>query len=182
MKANLRWFVSIALALLVIISAPRVPVLHRLDAFTTEHRAFLLPLFWTLFALSTAVCLAGVIYGVLTRGTPMSHEDVEKTLEQGKYRFGGPALFSAYRIRGTTTGARFDDQASFRDLKEAWRTGRWWKEPRWRTYYLVLGGGLTMGLSIFAVIVVIAPLGVKVLAGGAMLYAATRLIWAFARA
>lgn len=62
-------------------------------------------------------------------------------------------------------------------MKEAWRTGALWRDSRWRRRFCATAGGLMMVFGGFGVFFVIGPASIKLLVGGATLYALVRLTW-----
>jgi len=177
MKAFLQWFVTLMLALFVIIGADSIPALKRIDTLTDLHRGTLVAITLSITILGWLIFMGTVIYFSVKDGRPLTTEEVEETARQTSY----PRSFvSAYRLRGKTWGKGFDDSFSIAEAKRAGKD--WWKDPRWRRNFVVGGGALIMGFGLFGLLSVLGPVGVKVLLGAAMLYALVRLTWAFIRA
>jgi len=86
-----------------------------------------------------------------------------------------------YRLMMSDT-TEFHDEASFREVKTAWRQRAWRISSRWRGVFVIAGGAMLMGLGLFAFFFVIGPPFIKVLIGAAVVYAAIRMAWAFWRA
>jgi hypothetical protein len=177
MKAFLRWFATLVLALVVIVGADSIPALKRIDTITDLHRRTLVAITLSITILGWLIFMGSVIYFSVKDGRPLTTEEVEETAKQVKYR---NASFSTYRFRGKTWGKGFEDSFSFAEAKRAGKG--WWKDPRWRRNFVVGGGALTMGFGLFGLLGVLGPVGIKVLLAGTTLYAAVRLVWAFMRA
>lgn len=58
--------------------------------------------------------------------------------------------------------------------------GTWWADPAMRRKYIITADGTLCILGFFPVLVVaVDPVSIKVILGGALLYALVRLTWAF---
>lgn len=132
-----------------------------------------------------------VIGGLLLVGThfvvrvgderPLRNQNVEERPGSRQRQPGFWGWF-AYWFRGKTVGNEFVDEASVREIKGAWRQQAWLTNPRWRRMYLMLAGGICMVLGLFGFFFVVGPPLVKLLCGGALLFATARTVWAFWRA
>jgi hypothetical protein len=71
------------------------------------------------------------------------------------------------------------DQFSFSELKRALLSGALVRVPLWRRRLSAILGGTLLSLGIFGVVIVLAPMPVKLIAGAALAYALTRSVWAF---
>jgi hypothetical protein len=76
----------------------------------------------------------------------------------------------------------FGGEASFSAVKQAWRLRSWRYARQWRILFVMMGGALLLLVGLFGLICVIAPPGIKLLFGVAMLYALVRTAWGFAQA
>ncbi|MCC7353492.1 MAG: ABC transporter ATP-binding protein [Anaerolineae bacterium] len=76
----------------------------------------------------------------------------------------------------------FSGEASFSAVKEAWRLRAWRYDRSWRIFFVMMAGALLMVVGLFGFFVVIGPPLVKLLCGGALLYALGRTAWGFRRA
>jgi len=160
------------LALAVVVD--QITPLQRLTLYLARH-----PEPYTTIAIGASILgwalMAGAwAYGWWTRGRPMSGE--------GARRFAGPGAGQpsfAGRFRGRAAGREFGIEVSFRQVKVAARTGAWWRDPGWRPVFI---GLLALPLIVYGMfgyfIVVGSPL-VKILCGGAVLYATVRTLRGF---
>ena len=124
---------------------------------------------------------------VLSQGKPMSHAEIEeqfRAIKYGPQGRTGPLSYSRsiYRIFGPAQGAQAEQQVSLHAMKEAWRSGAWWRDSMWRTLFMMTAGGLMMIFGGFASFVVADPAVVKAFAGGALAYTTFQLIAAVRRA
>lgn len=158
--------------------------LRNLETWFQAHRsAWLVPL-GILALLGLALFIGGAVAMVLGQGTPMSHEEIEE-LERRRLRWRlGPGLarWVAVRVPAIAVGAEAGDSASFAEVKAAFRARAWEVSPRWRRLFVVMLGSFLLVAGLFGAAVVIAPAGLKPLFAGALIYAAVRLAWGFARA
>ncbi|HWX54106.1 MAG TPA: hypothetical protein VN176_05885 [Verrucomicrobiae bacterium] len=183
MKGFLQWIATVTVALIVIVGAERVPALKRADTFTELHRQPLVAVTLAVTILGFLVFMGGAIYWTIKDGAPAGAQENGETGEAGRNLMpvaGQRPFFFWYRFWGKIWAQGFEDHASFAEVKQA-RHG-WWGNPRWRRNFVLLASGLTMGLGLFAFMAVLAPVGIKLLIGAAVLYAVVRLIWAFSRA
>jgi hypothetical protein len=62
-------------------------------------------------------------------------------------------------------------------MKEAWWAGAWRRETVWRRRYIMTLGALLLAIGVFGMAFSVFPPPVKVLAGGALLYAMGMISW-----
>jgi hypothetical protein len=143
---------------------------------------------WLIFTVAAAgigflVMMSGILWLVFTKGTRLSHEEAED-VERSVRMAAEPVTWRAtsYKVVGTATGQAAEDEFTFRQMKEAWKRGAWWSEPVWRRRYLTAIGAALMAIGVFGVGFTLGPPPIKVLTGGALLYALTRTTWGFWRA
>lgn len=177
------WGVTL-LAVLVAIVLGELPPLKALEYWTEVHQTPLLAVVSTLAALGFVLMMGGAIHLVLTQGQPMSQREVEAQVRLNRDLAARPHVWrkSGYRIRGKTVGAQAEGEASFAELKAAWRTGAWRRTRRLRRLFVMGAGGLLMAFGLFGIFVVVGPAWVKLIVGAAMLFAATKLIQGFRQA
>ena len=178
----LRTIGNLLLILLVIAIGEALPPLQRLHAWTQAHQQTLLAVTISMTAVGFVLLMGMAIHMVLSRGTPMSKREIDALA--ARRLTSRPALWrrSAYRSRGTAVGAQAEDSASFAEVKAAWRARAWLVSARWRRLFAGLIGAAFMATGMFGLFVVIGSPGIKLLCGGALLYAWVRGISAFARA
>ncbi|MGH7207002.1 MAG: hypothetical protein ACREI2_12430 [Nitrospiraceae bacterium] len=67
-------------------------------------------------------------------------------------------------------------------MKAAWKSGAVWRDSVWTRRLITTVGALMMAVGLFGFFVVIGPPWIKVLMGGALLYALVRMTLAFRHA
>jgi hypothetical protein len=149
--------------------------------FLKEHRTSLLIVTLGTTAIGFSVFMGGTIYAILHRGRPMGHEEVEDLARSIRDTRAAPYVWrrSTYRIYGWTAGRAGGGEGSFRELKEAIRTGAWLREPGWRLFFLLVISGLVWMVGILAVSFVLAPATVRLIIAAAVAYATARTVWAY---
>ena len=80
------------------------------------------------------------------------------------------------RGRGRVEG---HDRFSFSELKSALSSGAVVRVPLWRRRLCAIVGATLLVLGVFGVVIVLAPMPVKLIAAAALGYALTRSVWAF---
>jgi hypothetical protein len=168
-------------ALLVIGIGEALPALRALEAALARHRAA-----WVAATLGPAILgwvllMAGAIRLALTRGERMSPRQVAQ-MQASLRRTRGAAGRMAHRVLGKAIGVQGADEASFSEVKAAWRARAWRYSPRWRWLFAMMLGGMLMLVGGFGAVVVLTPPGIKLLFGGALAYALVQITRGFARA
>jgi hypothetical protein len=181
-RGVLQTVLMVAGALLVIVVGEALPPLQRLHVWTLAHQKPLLMVTIPMAVIGLALFISGVVILALSKGRAMSREEIEASARRGFER--SPAVWrrSVYRTSGLAVGVAGEDSASFSEIKAAWRDGTWRTNPRWRRMFLVLFGVAMFSTGLLASIFVVAQAGMKLLIGGAYLYAAVRTAVGFARA
>lgn len=172
----------------------------QIDTRILEHQRLLLIITIGLGAAGFTILLGGGLSLAGAFGEPMSHGDVEEMMVQQRNLMAWPYSWRkfSYRVIGTAVGRQAEETVSFREMKEAWRQGEdkasfsemkeawkrraWRSEPRWRRLFVMAAGGTMMFFGLFGLAVVVGPPAVKVLFGGAIVYAVARTVAGFARA
>lgn len=83
------------------------------------------------------------------------------------------------RLSGLVIGTSFQDEATFWQVKSAFRSGDWRRKPRWRRMSLMLLGAICLLFGLFGYFFFVFSAGVKLLMGGAMVYASARTLYGF---
>jgi hypothetical protein len=181
LRGGLRTALSVIVFLTIIGIGEALPPLQRLHAWTQAHQQ---PLLWVtipVLAIGFVLFMGCAIHLVLTGGRPMSRQEIDRMNRPGRF---GPALWrgSVYRSAGLAAGSEGEDSASFSEVKQAWRERAWRASPRWRRLFLWTVGAALLASGLIGTIFVIASAGIKLVLGGAYLYAVVRTIVAFSRA
>ncbi len=160
--------VAIAGVIGAILEEPLAPLLNFLD----EHQSALLTICAALLITGFVAFMGTVLY-VLIVPQPLS----------GSSSSTAPSIHRSGIMRGKRSVRRgFYAEASFRSLKDAWRTGEWWSDPQWRILFVIMAGAMVMSAGLISLFLVIAPLVVKLIMGAAALYAFVMTAWGLAHA
>jgi hypothetical protein len=86
-----------------------------------------------------------------------------------------------YVIRGRRqiAGGGFNIEVSFREMKEAWRSGAWLADPWWRFVFYMAAAATVMIVGLFGLFFMIGFAGLRLVVAGALLYAVARTWWGF---
>jgi len=183
MKTLLEWLKMLGVLLAAILLG-ELPAVKSVSLLVNQNRSWLLPIMLGLTAAGFLILLwAWTMIGIRL-GKPMTHGEVEQLAARTQI-LGPGKRFSKARLWGKTSGVKVDPPLgwTFREMKDAWRNGAWWSDAEMRRKYIITGGGILCILGGFAAMLVATdPASVKLILGGAILYAAARLIWGFRRA
>jgi hypothetical protein len=165
--------------------AQSLPPLRRLDDFFRAHQRVFLISLGAAAGVGLILFIGNAVAMVLARGVAMSREEIEE-LERRMMllKAGSPMAlrWAAVRVPEAAVGAEVEETATFSEIKAAFRARAWQVSPYWRRFFSLMIGALLLAIGLFGIAVVLGPPAVKLLFAGAMLYAAIRLLWAFARA
>jgi hypothetical protein len=175
MKASLKLIGLIAAIFLFALLVDQIKPLKQLDTFLKAH-----PQPWIGLSLGAVVFGLGLLlfawidWGFLT-GRPMDEEEAREFmstsagLTRTKLVFGGQAV-------GIKTPKGV---ASFREIKNAFRSGAWLSDAGMRAFCAGLVGLLLLALGGFGYFFVIGSPTVKVMCAGVLLYVFGRTAWEF---
>lgn len=79
-------------------------------------------------------------------------------------------------------GRHFERERSFRQIKNALRSGAWRRDPAWRRFLAMMAGALLMACGLLSFFIVVGPPEAKLVVSAALLYATARTAWGFWRA
>ena len=181
---TVRGYLTLFGSLIALIAVGEIPVVHALSDWINENRSWLLP-----FTLGTAGAgLLAMIWGwtmvAIRYGRPMSDEEAKQFMAQ-PIAASGKQSFAKGRFKGLARGRKLDQPVewSFREMKAAWHSGIWWREPDMRRKYLITAGGLLLILGGFSVFLVLMnPPAAKLLMAGTLVYVIARTVLSFRRA
>ncbi len=173
-----------ALALVVIAIGELLPPLQALERWMAPRRETLA---WSVGGVAFAgwaLLMGGILYRVFTGGGSLKREEIAAHIKSVKDAQGAPYAFRAsrYKIPKKAWGAGFSDEMSIAQFKAAWQRQLWRGDPRWRGVFIMGFGAALMAIGGFGLPVVLGAPGLKLLTGGALLYAAVRVTWAFVKA
>lgn len=160
------------------------PVKHA-DVVVRQHQSWLLRIAVGMAVVGFLGLVQGWVRLAFTSGRPMSHEEVEALAARTQILSPGKR-FSVARLWGKTAGVQADAGPdavwTFHDMKAAWRSGAWWRDPSWRSKFATTVGGLLTVFGLFGAVFVVSPPSVKFIIAGALVYATARTTSAFWRA
>ena len=182
MRTLFEWLKLLSVILLII-TVGELPAVKALAAIMDEHRRLLLQLTIGFTVAGALALIWGFIGAGRDDGRPMTHEEFEQLAARTQI-LGPSKRFSKARFRGKFTGVVVPETSwTFQEMKAAWRIGAWWIDTDMRRKFVITAGGALFVLSAFALfMVLVQPPSIKLLLGGAVLYAITRLMWSFSRA
>jgi hypothetical protein len=178
-KGTLTWIVELAGIVLLSYWCQRSTAMHGMEAYFAPHRHALLTITVGAALLGFVLFMAMTVFLALTRGTPMTPDEIAAQSAQVKYP---AASFRAYRFWGRSAGREFHVDLSFGSIKDAFRTGKVLFDPGWRPLFLMGVGFWLMFLGGFGAAFFAGPPLVKLLVGPAVAYALVRTAWAFWKA
>ncbi|MGH7324637.1 MAG: DUF3592 domain-containing protein [Candidatus Rokuibacteriota bacterium] len=176
--------VMLTLFFVAMVVGESIPALKDLERLMIPHQAPLLAITIGMTVIGFVLFMGGILSRIFGgAGEPMTHAEVED-LSRSVRLEARPALarVSWYRFRGRSAGSSFLEQFTLREAKEAWRQRAWRASPRWRSNFVVMIGVLLLAPGLFGIFIVLGPNGIKLLCGGALVYAAVRTITGFVRA
>jgi hypothetical protein len=183
MKRVAGW-IGWALLLLVLIVLSGMPALQNLERTMARSQGPLLALTIGVTVLGFAVMMGGILSTLMSGGESMTHQEIEASLLRQRDASSLPNAWraSTYRFSGVAAGQQGSTEASFADIKDAWRTGEWRRDSHWRRFYIIAAGATLLVVGMFGIFIVIGPMFIKLIMSGALAYATVRTVWGFARA
>jgi hypothetical protein len=134
-------------------------------------------------ALGFVLLMGGALHMLLAAGSPTDRRGADRLRGRSLER-PGPAVIrrTVHRSRGTAVGSEAHDEATFAEVKAAWRARAWRHSPRWRRLFAMAAGAALLCFGLFGLVFVLAPAGLKVLAALAVGYAVVRTVAGWVRA
>jgi hypothetical protein len=181
MKVVIQWVRTLTVVFGLIILGELLPPLRELDRWMAERQLGWLIGAGGLAFLGLVLMLDGMLDLLMAQGEPLSPEGAEAPAGSRRWP---RATWRAtrYRLPRRTSGTEGSEEFSFRALKDACRTGLVWRDARWLRRLITGVGALLMMVGVFGIPFVLGAPGIKLLTGGAVLYALTRFAWGMWRA
>lgn len=165
---------TVASLIVVLVSIVQLGLAGQLLATMTKpgHRA--LAALLTLAVLGFAFLMLGGFRLALDQGKPMGRGEIDEQLRQSAFESMDQSVprygWSTYRFLGPAKGVEVQIVVSLEDVKKAWRSGAWRRQPLWRTIFIMIAGCLLLAFGGFGSAVVAGSPVVKILGCGALLY------------
>ena len=166
--------ITLLVVILIFAIGEYLPPLQDLDAFLREHGS--------LTRILTVITFGMAMMGVLVLAGAQFLPEPRQAVGGGRAELEALSPPMEYEEDRQGQGRAFSGEASFAAVKEAWRLRSWRYARKWRILFAMMGGAFLLLVGLFGLICVIAPPGIKLLFGGALLYALARTAWGFAQA
>jgi hypothetical protein len=171
----LTWIVTILGFLLLVVLGEWLPWMPAIQHFQETH-----PLInQSLIGVTLAMTIVGGLLLVFTQflvRVPDASGALDAPVIKTKGVVKGPGrIFS-----GTSIHTGFSDTARMWRVKQAFRDGEWWRNPRWRRMSLMMLGAILLFYGLFGLLFLIFSPGIKFILIFMVLYATVRTVYAFA--
>ncbi len=174
------WWIPMLLGAAVV---GEIPWVKHAGAALDAHRSVGVGVTVTLTVAGFALMMGGIIASMMQESEPLSHEEIEASLKRQRDAAALPYTMrrSMFRLAGAGVGRSTEVETTLPAMKAAWRSGDWRREGHWRRLFTTALGAALMTVGMFGLFIVVAPMPVKVLCAGAILYPAIRLTQALRR-
>lgn len=128
--------------------------------------------------LGFALMMGGILDLIMAQDRTLTHqgaEDVERSVRLAARPVAWRA--TSYRVWGRATGREGSDEFTLGAMKQAWRSGAWCRNTVWRRRFITATGAALLAIGLFGIAFTLGPPPIKVLTGGALLYAMGRIGW-----
>lgn len=173
MKTLLRTILWVVILFSLALLADQIGPLKQISVYLGQH-----PRPYTTIAIALAVAgwaLLGCSFflGLWKRGRPMSEEGARQFMQSGR---------EIRRFSGLAVGREFEVETTFREFKEAIRSGSGWRDAGWWIIFIGLIGLPLAMYGMFGYFIVIGAPLVKLICAGTLIYATFRTAWSFWKA
>jgi len=133
--------------------------------------------------LGFALMMGGILDLIMAQDRTLTHQGAEG-VERSVRLAAQPVAWrtTSYRVWGRATGREGSDEFTFREMKQAWRSGAWYRETLWRRRFITATGAALLAIGLFGIAFTLGPPPIKAIVGAAMLYACAMLARGFWRA
>jgi hypothetical protein len=183
-KSVLQTVIALVIALAVIAVGELLPPLRALDTYIRERPS----LESALQIVTLGMAVAGTLILALAQFLPaprvpesMTREELDALSPPMKYREDSPGTVRWPGRWTTTLRGGVSGEASVGSIKQAWRLRSWRYHRRWLLLFVMMLGAVLLFFGLFGFIFVIGSPGIKLLMGGALLYAVAMVVWALSR-
>ncbi len=176
--------IAVALAL-VFISAvlAEVPPMPVIVTWIQEREWHLLLATGGIGVIGFTLMMGGILQLLMDQDHSLGRSDVED-VERSVRLAARPVTWraSSYRVYGSSAGRQGSERFTLGELKRAWRSGAIRHDSVWKRRFVTMTGAFLFAAGLLGGFVVLGPAWVKVLVGGAMLYATGMISRGFWRA
>ena len=155
----------------------QIKPLKQLDAYLKEHPQPYSAITLILLLLGCALLASALWIALTNQGRPMSEGEANEFISRGARPGWQVGVFS-----GKAAGREAKLEASFYDIREAFLSGAWLRDPTWWPICFGTIGPLLAMIGAFGYFFIIGAPAVKVIVGTALVYALVRTAWGFAKA
>lgn len=130
--------------------------------------------------LGFVLMMGGILDLIMAQDRTLAHEDavdVERSVRMAARPVAWRA--TSYRVWGRATGREGSDEFTFHEMKQAWRSGAWYRETIWRRRFITATGAALLAIGLFGIAFTLGPLPIKAIVGAAILYACAMLARGF---
>jgi hypothetical protein len=158
--------------LVVTVIGELLPFMKDLEAAINQSRRAYVGSAIAVLVLGFAAFMGGVIYGAVRGVRSRGPQDPIPNMSTWRGRY-------VIRGRRQIAGGGFNIEVSFREMKEAWRSGAWLADPWWRFVFYMAAAATVMIVGLFGLFFMIGFAGLRLVVAGALLYAVARTWWGF---
>lgn len=170
----LRSVLAVVVVLAVITIGELLPPVRAIDAYLKAHAS----LQQSLMVITILMSVAGALLLALAQFLPYPKPPPGITTEDEEAH--SPPIKD---VGGRRRPSRsFGGEASFADVKEAWRRRSWRYDGRWRILFVMMLGAIFTLFGVFGLIILISPPGLKFLMCLLLVYAIFRTALGISRA
>ncbi len=115
--------------------------------------------------------MGGILDLLMAQDRTLSHEgaeNIERSVRVASRLVAWRA--SSYRAWGQATGRAGPEQFTFSEIKQAWRTGAWRRDPRWKRRFVTALGALLLFWGVFGIVFTLGPPPIKAIVGFAFAF------------
>jgi hypothetical protein len=177
MKTLVQTVLLVVIVFAVALAVDQVAPLKQFTAFLDQHPEPYRTITLVMALGGWALLIGAFVLGLWSMGRPMSEDEAQQFMRTSAGRPGQVRHF-----RGRAAGREFRRAATFREIKDAWRSGDWLTNPSWWPILLGLLGAPFALYGMFGYFLVFGAPTVKLVCVGALLYATARIVWGFWKA
>lgn len=177
MKTLVQTILLVVVVFAVALAVDQVAPLKQFTAFLDQHPDPYRTITLVMAIGGWALLIGAFALGLWSMSRPMSEDEAQQFMRTSAGRPG-----QVRHLRGRAAGREFRRAATFREIKDAWRSGDWLTDPSWWPILLGLLGAPLALYGMFGYFLVVGAPTVKLVCAGALLYATARTAWGFWKA